>query len=114
MDYRHQLEIVKELQVEGTRRLDCPFCLNRNTFDITNKDGVLMWNCFHASCTAKGSSGSKFSREDVENFMSQKKQLHNHKFVQSLHNEFEHHLHYALQWELMMVYLNYFLIPMQV
>ena len=81
MDYRHQLEIVKELQVEGTRRLDCPFCLNRNTFDITNKDGVLMWNCFHASCTAKGSSGSKFSREDVENFISQKKQLHNHKFV---------------------------------
>jgi len=81
MDYKHQLEIVKELNVEGTLRTDCPFCMNRNTFDVTNKDGVILWNCFHASCEAKGGSGDKFSKEDVERFVSQEKQLHNHKFI---------------------------------
>ena len=78
MDYKLELQIVKELNVEGTLRTDCPFCMNRNTFDVTNKDGVILWNCFHASCEAKGGSGDKFSKEDVERFVSQEKQLHNH------------------------------------
>ena len=81
MDYRHQLEIVKELDVQGKLRTDCPFCMNRKTFEVTNQDGVLLWNCFHASCDAKGGSGDKYSKEDIENFISQEKQLHNHKFI---------------------------------
>jgi len=81
MDYRYQLEIVKELDVQGKLRTDCPFCMNRKTFEVTNQDGVLLWNCFHASCDAKGGSGDKYSKEDIENFISQEKQLHNHKFI---------------------------------
>lgn len=81
MDYKYQLEIVKELDVQGKLRTDCPFCMNRKTFEVTNQDGVLLWNCFHANCSAKGGSGDKFSKDDVEKFMSQEKQLHNHKFI---------------------------------
>jgi|TARA_A100001201_G_scaffold139724_1_gene132000 hypothetical protein len=81
MDYKHQLEIVKELDVQGKLRTDCPFCMNRKTFEVTNQDGVLLWNCFHASCDAKGGSGDKYSKEDIESFISQEKQLHNHKFI---------------------------------
>jgi len=55
--------------------------MNRKTFEVTNQDGVLLWNCFHASCDAKGGSGDKYSKEDIENFISQEKQLHNHKFI---------------------------------
>ena len=81
MNYKHQLEIVKELNVQGKLRTDCPFCMNRKTFEVTNQDGVLLWNCFHASCDAKGGSGDKYSKEDIESFMLQDKKLHNHKFI---------------------------------
>ena len=68
MDYKYQLEIVKELDVQGKLRTDCPFCMNRKTFEVTNQDGVLLWNCFHANCSAKGGSGDKFSKDDLEKF----------------------------------------------
>lgn len=81
MDYKYQLEIVKELDVQGKLRTDCPFCMNRKTFEVTNQDGVLLWNCFHANCSAKGGSGDKFSKDDVEKFVSQEKEAYNHKFI---------------------------------
>jgi len=79
MNYKHQLEIVKEITTEG--RMDCPFCMNRGTFNLTNKEGVLLWNCFHASCDAKGGSGGKVSTEDIENFISQENKETNPNFI---------------------------------
>lgn len=55
--YRDQLEMIKGIHLaEGERKtLDCPFCGGRRKFSITKQDGRLLWNCFRASCTAKGS-----------------------------------------------------------
>ena len=52
----NEIEIVKNLDVpSGTnKRMDCPFCYHRNTFSVRNENGKLLWNCFHASCKAKG------------------------------------------------------------
>jgi len=41
-----------------THRMDCPDCGHKNTFSVSNVNGTLMWNCFHADC---GVSGGKFS-----------------------------------------------------
>jgi hypothetical protein len=55
--YREQIEILKMIAVsEGERKtLDCPFCHGRKKFSLSKLDGMLLWNCFRASCGAKGS-----------------------------------------------------------
>lgn len=55
--YREQLQIVKMISLsEGDRKtLDCPFCGGRKKFSVGKLDGKLMWNCYRATCTAKGS-----------------------------------------------------------
>ena len=82
MNYKYQLDIVQEIfNTEGAiNNGDCPFCLHRRCFNINIKEGDLVWKCFSANCTSKGRYNDNFSKEDVENFISQKKQLHNHKF----------------------------------
>jgi len=82
MNYKYQLDIVQEIfNTEGAiSNGDCPFCLHRRCFNINIKEGDLVWKCFSANCTSKGRYSNNFSKEDVENFISQKKQLHNHKF----------------------------------
>lgn len=51
-----QIEIIKAIKVaEGeSKTVDCPFCFGRKKFSITNKDGTILWNCYKASCGAKG------------------------------------------------------------
>lgn len=55
--WREQLETVKGCKVkEGENRtMDCPFCGAKKKFTVAKKDGVLIWNCFRASCPSKGS-----------------------------------------------------------
>lgn len=56
--YREQLDIIKQIQMtEGqSRSLDCPFCGGRKKFTISRtEEGLTLWNCYRASCTAKGS-----------------------------------------------------------
>ena len=55
--YRDQLEIVKQIKIaEGDHKtLDCPFCGGRKKFTLDRlATGELLWNCFRASCNAKG------------------------------------------------------------
>lgn len=55
MGYQQIDELVPQLPESGTStRLTCPFCGGRNTLSITKRDGLLMWHCFHASCSVKG------------------------------------------------------------
>lgn len=55
--YREQLEIVKMISLgEGEKKtIDCPFCGGRRKFSLYKQDGRVLWNCFKASCSAKGS-----------------------------------------------------------
>lgn len=56
-NYRDQLEVVKQIRIaEGQHRtLDCPFCGGHKKFTIDRLvTGEILWNCFRASCNAKG------------------------------------------------------------
>lgn len=56
-NYREQLETVKQIRIaEGEHKtLDCPFCGGQKKFTIDRLiTGELLWNCFRASCNAKG------------------------------------------------------------
>lgn len=66
--YREQLSIIRQISMpEGqSRTLDCPFCGGSKKFTISRlDDGVLLWNCYKASCPAKGSHQGKRSASSL-------------------------------------------------
>jgi hypothetical protein len=71
MEYQHQLNMIKTLDVQkgSSYRGDCLFCLNRNTLSVRNENGKLSWKCFHSSCTAKGIASNGVTVDDLQNFM---------------------------------------------
>ena len=74
MEYQHQLKAIQTLNIEKGRnyRGDCIFCLNRNTLSVRNENGKLIWNCFHASCEAKGIANNGVTIDDLQTFMDSK------------------------------------------
>ena len=72
MDYNYQLKIINGMAVEPNTdvRIDCPFCFHGNTFTLKNIDGKIMWNCFYASCNAKGIISKEMSPEELKNFLN--------------------------------------------
>ena len=58
---------VKQLDVENgeTKRLNCPLCNSYKTFSVTNNMGSLLWNCYKASCSTKGSSRVHLSVDEI-------------------------------------------------
>ena len=49
---------VKALSIptDETYRGDCPVCHRKNTFNVTNTTGRLLYNCYHADCTVGGTT----------------------------------------------------------
>tara|TARA_R110001583_G_scaffold45707_2_gene143676 strand:+ start:3248 stop:4051 length:804 start_codon:yes stop_codon:yes gene_type:complete len=46
---------------EGQRlRMDCPICKSYNTFTVSKKDGVLVYNCFKYDISCTGNSRGKY------------------------------------------------------
>jgi len=62
------VQLLKDIKLkEGeTKRVNCPFCGGRNTFTITRREGVRIWNCYKASCTASGATGDIFPVEAIK------------------------------------------------
>ena len=62
-------EYVKQLNVENgtSQRLTCPMCRSYKTFTVTNNMGSLLWNCYKASCSVRGTSRVHLSAEDIRN-----------------------------------------------
>ena len=62
------VQLLKDIKLkEGeTKRVNCPFCGGRNTFTITRREGVRIWNCYKASCTASGATGDVFPVEAIK------------------------------------------------
>ena len=46
-------------------RLNCPECGGRNTFTITKEHGKLLWNCYKANCSTKGSSRVHLTVDEI-------------------------------------------------
>ena len=58
------------LHNEESRRMDCPSCGNKKTFSVTNNNGTLMWNCFHADCAVKGRTNRRITRDNSDNILA--------------------------------------------
>ena len=74
MNYTDQIEVIKDLSLdEGqSMRMDCPFCMRKNTFSISKEDSKVLWYCFSASCDAKGAYYTEKTMHDVEHFIYHK------------------------------------------
>ena len=71
--YFDQLNIVKQLRLKEGQHLttDCPFCGGHKKFTVSHfLDGTILWNCFKASCTAKGKYNAERSIEAAKNYIS--------------------------------------------
>ena len=68
-------EYVKQLNVENgdTRRLNCPVCNSYKTFSVTNNIGSLLWNCYKASCSVRGSTRVHLSVDEIRDIQNKQK-----------------------------------------
>ena len=68
MDIRN---FVDDLDVanDATVRRNCPVCDGFKTFTVTNKNGMLVWNCYKAGCFVHGGTRTHLSVEDIRNSM---------------------------------------------
>ena len=57
-----------------SRRMNCPSCGHKNTFSVTNANGELMWNCFHADCTVRGRTDRRITRDNVLSILNKNTQ----------------------------------------
>ena len=72
MTYSEQLEIIKAIPIkEGERRIiTCPICYGSKKMSVSKSDGQLMWNCFRASCNAKGIYSGRRNLQSIKNYLS--------------------------------------------
>lgn len=66
---REQYSVLENIRIKDgdTRRVDCPFCGGRYTLTVSKKDGAVVWNCYKASCPAKGGKRVGYSLEAIKN-----------------------------------------------
>ena len=71
MTYAEQLYVIKNIPIsEGQRRIiTCPFCYVSKKLSLSKIDGTIMWNCFRASCDAKGIHSSGRTIEYAKNYI---------------------------------------------
>lgn len=67
--YKEQVEFINTLTLKSGERktLNCPFCGGIKKFTVTHLNNKLLWNCFKASCSAKGGVSVGYSLEDIKN-----------------------------------------------
>ena len=76
MTYQEQLYIIKGIPIrEGdTKVITCPFCYQPKKLALSKIDGKLMWNCYRASCNAKGIYTDRRNLQAVKNYLDNKVQ----------------------------------------
>jgi len=57
------------LTIGESKRMDCPECGRKNTFSISNINGTIKWNCFHASCDERGTGSLKVTRRNAADIL---------------------------------------------
>ena len=70
-------DFVDDLEVanEATHRCDCPVCGGDKTFTVTNKNGMLVWNCYKAGCYVQGGAPTFLNAEDIRNKIKPKERV---------------------------------------
>lgn len=65
---KEQYELLQQIRCKEneTKRINCPFCGGRYTLTVSRKDGSLVWNCYKASCSAKGGKRVGYSLEAIK------------------------------------------------
>ena len=71
ISYRDQWQILQSINLtDGEHKsIDCPFCGGRRKFSISKVDGKTLWNCYRASCNAKGINSGPRSIEEARAYM---------------------------------------------
>ena len=72
MTYQEQLQIIKQIPIRDgvTKVITCPFCYQPKKLALSKIDGKLMWNCYRASCSAKGIYAGKRNLQSVKNYLA--------------------------------------------
>ena len=75
--------IVNDMDIPNgtTKRINCPNCGGFKTFTITNNMGSLVWNCYKASCNAKGGNRVHLSVDDIRSSFIGVKEFAEESFV---------------------------------
>ena len=73
MDMRDYVDSLN-LGPEESRRLNCPVCGHKGTFSVSNRNGIKMWNCFHAACDVRGRSNFRLTRENAHTLLKSNNQ----------------------------------------
>ena len=65
---KEQYSIIKKviLRDNSSKRIDCPFCGGYKTLSLSKQQGRLLWNCYKASCVAKGVKDDKLSLSSIK------------------------------------------------
>jgi len=65
-------QYINDLEIRNgeTKRLNCPMCNSYKTFTVTNNMGSLLWNCYKASCNARGNSRVRMTVEEIRSINS--------------------------------------------
>ena len=60
-------DLINDLYLSNgeTKRINCPSCAGFKTFTITSLDGLIIWNCYKASCNAKGATPEIMTRDTL-------------------------------------------------
>ena len=72
MNFKEQREVISTIQIQEGQsvRMDCPFCFNNHTFQLTKEHSKLKWYCFHASCDVKGMMDTEKTMDDVSYYLN--------------------------------------------
>ena len=70
-------DFIRGLDVkEGeTLTLDCPICNGVKKFTATNKDGLIIYNCYRNSCDVKGATLTPMLVETIKNKIQGKEEI---------------------------------------
>ena len=73
---------VEQLNVGNgeTKRLNCPLCNSYKTFSVTNNMGSLLWNCYKANCSTKGSSRVHLTVDEIRAIQKKQENTNDSKY----------------------------------
>ena len=74
---KDQIELLKSIKLSDgeSKSIDCPFCNGKKKFSISNKEGVVLWNCYKASCKARGAYQKGYGLKGARNRINNLRQI---------------------------------------